>query len=112
MRHCYAHKYADVHDMLDDFAKLGREGQKGFFQYAIGMVRETMLTNLQADELVRLPEEEHQFVRKFSPFVSPQNAERIFGLMNEAWYHIERNCNPKIVFFDTSLQLSYALRQH
>ncbi len=110
MRSCYAHKYPELLQQTELFGKLGREGQKGFFQYALSMLRESLLSHEGAHDLVKLPEQELGFVRKFSAFIHTDNMPDILDHLGTAWMHIERNANAKIVFFDTSLYLCQLLR--
>ena len=39
-------------------------------------------------------ESERSFLEKFKPFINHQNISEINSLMNEAYYHLERNANP------------------
>jgi DNA polymerase-3 subunit delta' len=110
MRACYSHKYADILGQTEVFAKIGREGQKGFFQYCLSMLREALLAHEKVDALVRLPAQESAFVEKFSTFINATNMPEITEQLGRAWTHIERNGNPKIIFFDTSLYLCHLLR--
>ena len=56
-------------------------------------------------------EEEENFLNKFQPFINHKNISEINTLMNDAYYHIERNANPKILMLDVSLQLYKLLRK-
>lgn len=110
MRSCYAHKYADIMQATEEFQKMGREAQKAFFQYALGMIRDTFLSHVQAHELVKLPEQEAAFVNRFAPFVHEDNLEAILEHVSKAWAAIEQNGSARIVLFDTSLYLCQLLR--
>lgn len=110
MRSCYAHKYADVMQHVEDFAKLGREGQKAFFHYTLSMLRDTFLNHVQATDLVHLPAKEAQFATRFAPFVHTGNLDDMLKELGKAWAAIEQNGNAKIVLFDTSLHLASLLR--
>ncbi len=60
---------------------------------------------------MRLPEEELDFVTKFSKVVTAEKIPTVQQHLEESMYHIERNANPKIVFLDLSLQLGQIMRR-
>jgi DNA polymerase-3 subunit delta' len=47
-----------------------------------------------------------EFVRKFSQFITQNNASGMLEALDQAHYHIERNANAKITFTDLSFNLS------
>ncbi|MCR6637810.1 MAG: DNA polymerase III subunit delta [Sporocytophaga sp.] len=107
MRLCY--KKVNILELVDwseAFQKLGREGQKNLFQYGLNILRETLICRLNSKELLRLNEEDLKFVDGFSKALNEVKIENISKSLNEAYYHIERNANAKIVFLDLSLQIS------
>ncbi|HOY48219.1 MAG TPA: DNA polymerase III subunit [Flavobacteriales bacterium] len=110
MLFCYGFQVGDLLRITDQFAKEGREWQKGFFAYALYMIRQTLLMNHQP-QLNRLTEGERTFLTKFSRFFHPGNYAVISNHINEASAHIERNGHAKIVFFDTSLLISDVFRK-
>ncbi|WP_019947616.1 DNA polymerase III subunit [Hymenobacter aerophilus] len=110
MRTCYGNKVADMLSKSDEFQKLGRENQKEFFQYALALLRKVLLFGLDPQLVPHLPAQEQGFIKSFSPFVTPRNADALTQEINEAHYHIERNANPRMVFVDASLRLAELLR--
>lgn len=110
MLFCYGFQVGDLLRITEQFAKEGREWQKGFFAYALYMIRQTLLMNHQP-QLNRLTEGERNFLTKFSRFFHPGNYAVISNHINEASAHIERNGHAKIVFFDTSLLISDVFRK-
>ena len=110
MRTCYGNKVAEMLSLSDDFQKLGRENQKEFFQYALSLLRKVLLFGLDPQLVPHLPAEEQGFIRGFSPFVTPRNADAITQEINDSHYHVERNANPRMVFVDASLHLAELLR--
>ena len=93
-------------DLLDkEVYKIGRENQKSFLTYCINMFREILIQKSGVDALVKLPGAERVFVEKFASLYSYTQIERSIGELEKAYYHIERNANPKIIFLDVSLQL-------
>ena len=110
MLFCYGFQVGDLLKLTDTFAKEGREWQKGFFAYALYLIRQTLLMNHQP-QLNRLTSSERAFLEKFSRFFHPGNYSVICGYITEASFHIERNGHAKIIFLDTSLQISDVFRK-
>ena len=48
--------------------------------------------------------EEAKFYKDFSPYINTANAEGFLELMQQAAFHISRNVNPKMVWYDSSIQ--------
>ena len=110
MRLCYGRKILEVKDWVEEMAKVGRERQKSFFQYAQRLVRENFIMNFQNTELNYLTPEEQGFSARFAPFINERN---IIPLMEEfdlAEKHIAQNVNARMVFFDLSLKLIMLLK--
>jgi len=112
MRHCYKkNNIADLIAASEDFQKKGREGQKSLILYGLQIMRECLIFP-HARELIRLQEEEFQFVEGFSKIARQEKVEKISAQLTEACYHIERNGNAKIIFLDTSLTISGILKNN
>lgn len=95
-----------VNEWVEETAALGREKQKQFLQYALSILRESLLFAYGDTRLVHLKNEELEFIKKFSPFIHFGNAEFIINEISLAQSHIERNAHPKILFTDLSLKLN------
>ncbi|MBC7446892.1 MAG: DNA polymerase III subunit delta [Hymenobacteraceae bacterium] len=111
LRQCWGAKWKELLDKgSEDFQKLGREGQKHLLRYALGLVRKVLPTGLDPSLVPALPPQEADTVRKMGRLITPRNADAIVKALTDAHYHVERNANPKLVFFDTSLTLYPLLR--
>ncbi|RYU84236.1 DNA polymerase III subunit [Hymenobacter persicinus] len=110
MRHCYGYKVDKLLSQSDEFQKLGRENQKEFLQFALGLLRKVLLFGIDAQLVPHLPAAEQQFIGGFSRFVHQRNADLLATEINDAHYHIERNANPRMVFVDTSLRIAELLK--
>ncbi len=64
-----------------------------------------MLHNLVDGSKVRLSEEERGFEEKFRHFIPPEEMPFLVEVFEEACNDIERNGNPRIVLFDTTLKV-------
>ncbi len=105
MRIAYARNIREMKRWSEQVAALGRERQKGLLEYCQRMIRENFIMNFKQNEMVYLSADEHNFSKRFSPFVNENN---IFGIMEElaeAQKHIEQNVNAKMIFFDMSLRM-------
>jgi DNA polymerase-3 subunit delta' len=85
---------------VDENARTGREKQKQFLQYGLEIFRDCLMLNFGSADLIRHSGEEKEFIKKFSRFVHRRNYERLLEEFNSAFYHVERNANPKILFMD------------
>lgn len=110
MRLCYSFKVQDINEFVAEIAKIGRERQKSFLAYAIRMTRNSLLMNYNIADLVKLDNEENGFMTKFSPFINPKNGNAFYDELNKAYYHVERNANPSILFTDLSLKAASLLK--
>jgi DNA polymerase-3 subunit delta' len=110
MRNCYSNKIQDLFTWVEGFSKEGREAQKSFLIYALSIVRECIMYNHVGKQMVKLTGEELKFVEQFGPFINNGNGPRIIAELNRACEHVERNANPKVLFFDLSLLISEMLK--
>ena len=101
----------ELTELADHFQKMGRENQKEFLSFSLGLLRKVLLYGLDPALVPHLPAQEQQFVQGFSRFVTPRNADQLSEELNTAHYHIERNANPRMVFVDASLRLGQQLRR-
>ncbi len=102
---CYVFKNdqkLELVKLIDELAKIGREKQKSFFSYALKVIRNSAVINQGDARLVKLDEEEKEFVTKFSNILNAKRIPLLAIELNRAMYHIERNANPKILFMDLS----------
>lgn len=106
---------AAIHDLINwgnEVAKTGRETQKNFLGYCLSMMRQALLLNYQAKELVHVNIHTEGFqLEKFAPFVHENNILEITKELEDAMYHIERNGNAKIILTDLSIKLTRLLHK-
>lgn len=94
----------------DEVAKTGREVQKKFLNYCLTMMRQALLLNYKADELVYSKIHIEGFdLNKFAPFVHENNILEIVNELEKAIFHVERNGNSKLIFTDLSIKLTRLL---
>ncbi len=94
----------------EEVAKTGREVQKKFLNYCLTMMRQALLLNYKANELVHVKVHMEGFdLRKFAPFVHENNILDIVQELEQAIFHVERNGNSKLIFTDLSIKLTRLL---
>ena len=109
MQICYRVSLKELSILTDEFAKKGRENQKVFFQYSSTVIRECLMFNVFNKEL-SLDNKQEQFIKNFAPYINEENSVSIFERLEKAIKNIERNANPKIIFYELSLQMMRLLK--
>ncbi len=103
MRKCYSRDFAALVKLADEFDSLGKEKQKGIFDYTLNLFRDLFLWQNGVEDLLRLQEEELGFVQKFGKAVQPAAIEMLIQEITDGYYHLERNARAKVLFLDISL---------
>jgi len=98
-----------VLEWIDEVSGAGRERQKNFLAYALHILRESIVMNFGNDSLVKLSNDEKEFVKNFSPYIHGNNIERFIDELNKAYFHMERNANAKILFMDLAFKFNELL---
>ena len=111
MRLCFGYKMKESIKFVGELSKFSREKQKGFLNYSLRMIRESMFLSYKTDELVRLNSKEMEFINKFYPFVTSKNLVQISTELNDAIYHVERNANSSVLFLDLTLKIGKLLKK-
>ena len=109
MRLCYNWDFAAMSKMADGFQKGGKEYQKNILSAGTKVLRDTLVNQFEPG-MVRISEDEMDFVKKFGQVFTPEKIGEVIPKLDEAHYHIERNGNPKIVFLDLSLNIAKIAR--
>jgi DNA polymerase-3 subunit delta' len=109
MRNCYQFNITAINEFVDDISKRTREKQKLFLQTSLQIARECLMINYAAPSMVRFGGEELESFKRFAPFVNQNNAEQFSEELSKTHFHIERNGNAKILFFDLSITMNRLL---
>lgn len=113
MRLSYGVKVNELIDWADYISKSGREVQKGFLEYALQMLRENFILNINPEnqnKIVFLTNKEKNFSEKFNKFIHKDNILQIRNEFTEAYNHIERNGYAKLIFLDLALKTARLLK--
>ena len=117
MRHAYAlyhpirnFEFNAVIQWVGKMEALGREGQKHFLRYALGMIRKCVLKNMQLDQMVPSVPDEEVWIGKFKPFIRPDNVSPFYTQLNTAIKQVEANANTKMLFTDLVFSIGKYLK--
>ena len=114
MRLCYANHFTKLVAQADLFQQLGKEGQRYFLSYALYMCREALVIAFNQPNqpsLSRATAVEQDFVAKLRKNLSDQQIKNFSEWLNQAYYYIERNINPKILWLNLSLKIAQAFQK-
>lgn len=98
MRACYKKDVIQMLDWAEDVSTSSKERQKVFLHYALHMFRQSILRNYTENQLTHVSEEEERFLQNFSKFITGKNLADFMKSFDDAYYHLERNANAKILF--------------
>ena len=104
MRVCYKKDVEKMLDWAEDISQDGKESQKLFIQYALHMLRQSIIQNYVGEEIIRVSDDEANFLKNFAPFISGNNIVDFVSLFDDSYYHLERNANTKIMFTQMCFQ--------
>ncbi len=111
MRFAYKREVLEQIAWADEMAKIGRDRQKAFFNYALRMIREYFVMNMNQKNLVYLKQEEKEWGKRFAPFINERNIVPFFNEFELGIKHISMNGNPRIIFLDTALRMVRLIKQ-
>lgn len=104
MRSSYKKDVIEMMNWAETAANLSKENQKLFMLYTLHMIRQSFLMNYLGAESANLTPSEMAFVEKFSPFINGKNIREFMTEFDDAYYHLERNANQKILFTQLCFQ--------
>jgi DNA polymerase III subunit delta' len=112
MRKCWKGNGVELMAWVEQFAALGREGQKFFLRYALHFLRELMYLQVIKDNTTtKLLPNELEVASNLAKVLNFEQIPSIATLFDECAYYIERNANAKILFLDTSIQLHKVMKR-
>lgn len=111
MRKCYQGNGVEMTQWVEKFAAIGREKQKYFVQYALHFLREYLMLKIAKKKDIRLLDGELKTASNLTRVIEWEQAERLIRLLNDSYYYIERNANPKVLFLDVSINAHKILRR-
>ncbi len=110
MRKCYIGNGVELVTWVEQFATIGRENQKQFMRYALHFMREYMQVKLGTTSNVRLPETELKTAQNLTKVIGIDQVGQISALLDDCFYYVERNANPKVLFLNASIKMHQLLK--
>ncbi|MDO9551324.1 ATP-binding protein [Rhodonellum sp.] len=105
-RLCFSLKINEIFKHAEIFSASDKESQKAYLLSGLNVIREVLLKKAQLDSLMRSASEDRDFIEKLGVNVLDEiKMSKIYEVLNEAHYHLERNANAKILFAELSFRL-------
>jgi DNA polymerase-3 subunit delta' len=111
MRKCYGREIIEIQKWTEKMAGWGRERLKLFLTYALRMIRENFMLNLEQTEISYLTKKEAEFSQRFSLFIHRGNVFKMAEEFELAIEHIEANGYAKLVLLDLAIKNIILLKQ-
>jgi DNA polymerase-3 subunit delta' len=111
MRKCYMREIIEIQQWTERIAGWGRERLKMFLTYALRLIRENFMLNLQQQSITFMSQKESDFSVKFSAFIHQGNVFAMAREFERAIDHIEANGQAKIVLLDLAIRNILLLKQ-
>ncbi len=105
MRFAYTRQVFELTQWAEEMATLGRDRQKAFFAFALRLIREYFVMNMNRYNMVYMNQEEKEWGTKFAPFINERNIIPFAKEFETGIKHISMNGNPRIIFLDTALRM-------
>ena len=111
MRVSYKKDVLGMLDWAEAISAEGKERHKLYLVYSLHMFRQSILNNYIGENMMRVSEEEEKFLKNFAPFISGNNIQDFMKTFDDAYYHIDRNANSKILFTQLCFQTMRFIHQ-
>jgi len=105
MRFVYKADVINISKWVESISTIGRNKQNLFLSYTLKMVRECLILNYGNKSMLKINENELNFISNFSNFIHEENSVMIVEEIEKNIKLISRNANTKILFFELSLQM-------
>lgn len=89
----------------------GREYLKQFLEYSLEILHNALLQQYHLSSLIKTIQPEKEFISKFYLYAHDKNIPALYELFNEAYHHITRNANIRILLFDLFLRCHELLKK-
>lgn len=98
--------YPAVSEAIAAIVAQGREQQKQFLVFSLGMLRNILLNNTGNRGVAKVTRGEQTVLDNFAGKLQLKQISQIYELCNKAVYHITRNGNASLVFTDLFFQIA------
>lgn len=110
MRLCYSANIPEITKWVSSRSQKGRRSHSTFLKYALKMTRNCLIFHFSDTNNLFITQKEKTFLTKFYPYLHQDNIIEISEKLEECVKNIERNANPKIMFYELSLQFMKLLK--
>jgi len=111
MRVSYKKDVIGMLNWAERIAGEGKERHKLYLVYSLHMFRQSLMNNYVGGHMLRVSAEEEQFLKNFAPFISGNNIREFMETFDQAYFHIDRNANSKILFTQLCFQTMRYIHQ-
>jgi DNA polymerase-3 subunit delta' len=108
-RAMYKAELDEIGTYIESVLQSGKEFTKQFLHYSMQMMRAVMLSKFASQSMIRLSEDELNFVNKFQVVFNANNLHEIIAEFNKSIYELERNGDARIIFYNLSFYISRRL---
>lgn len=105
MRICFSRDVAKAIEFSTQLSSLGKEKQKAFLHYSLENFQKSLTGNYLSFDKVKVKQSQRAFMEKFRPYINPGNIQKLYEYFTDAYQHINRNANAKILFLDLSFKM-------
>lgn len=110
MRECWQMKFKELVEKSNKFHQTSKVAQISTLSYFLNMLRDALMAQF-APDLLRVREQEKDFIVNFSNAMNSEKLEFMIKEINQGIYHLERNANAKILFLDISLKIASIIKR-
>ncbi|XOV92502.1 MAG: ATP-binding protein [Bacteroidota bacterium] len=103
MRFCYKNNFTELVKQSESFGQKSKSDQRNQLEYAISLVRESLLSTTSQKVTEGHNDAELRFIENFGSANSLENMEQINFLLSTAINNLERNANPRVTHLNLSL---------
>ena len=108
MLDCFKNKFAELTRRAEEFGKAGKPAQKSSLQFALNILRETLISD--KPKLATREGDEAKFIGNFSVQLTSENKQSMYTELNTAILNLDRNANAKMTHFHLSTVFSEMFR--
>lgn len=100
-----------IENWIKKYETNGRESLKRFLEYSLEILHNALLQQYQLPSLIKTIQPEKEFISKFYLYAHDENIPALYELFNDAYHHITRNANIRILLSDLFLRCNELLKK-
>ncbi len=111
LRDVYQVNWAGCMTHTETFDAWNREQQRNLLQYFLNICRECLMLQASSQALLRVTGEQMKFIEGLTKTLPTEKLYELYPILSKAIYHLERNANTKLLFFDLSREIAVLMRK-